>query len=145
MASSKIDAEKLMNELLPFAKQMLKENGEFYPYGGYMDKDGKITHVGAKIEGTDKPTSQPLIELLIQQFQEKARRKESSCFGIVFDVRIVPPGETDKCDSIQVCLDHVDGYSAEVFFPYQINGEGELIFKKTFAQRGMNKIFSHRN
>ena len=140
MPTPKEDAEELMKSTLPFAKQMLKEHGEFYPYGGYMTPDGKITDAGGKIEGTDHPESQPIIDLLRKNFQAKARNGELKATSLIFDVRIKPPGEEEKTDAIQVCLDHRDGYSVEVLFPYKI-ANGELLFGKTFAQRGDNQIF----
>jgi len=49
--TAKVLVEELMNSLLPVAHQMLAEHREFYPYGGYMDRDGRITHVGVKDGG----------------------------------------------------------------------------------------------
>jgi len=46
--TTKIQSEELMNSLLPLEHTMLKEYREFYPYGGYMARDGTICHVGVK-------------------------------------------------------------------------------------------------
>jgi hypothetical protein len=54
----KQEAEGLMNELVPLAKTMLKEHGEFYLYGA-----------GLKAQGRDKPESKPLIEILRNNFK----------------------------------------------------------------------------
>jgi hypothetical protein len=40
--NGKKECEKLLNALLPLAERMLKEYGEFYPYGGYMKPSGEI-------------------------------------------------------------------------------------------------------
>ncbi len=130
-----------MRSTLPLAERMLKEHGEFYPYSGHMTSSGEIVHVGGKIEGTDHPKSQTLIELLQESFRKQARNGEIKATSIIFDVRIKPPGSDEKTDAIQVCLDHRDGYSVKVIFPYKINN-GELLFGQTFAQRGENKIFA---
>jgi len=55
---------------------MPKKYGEFYPYGGYMELDGEITHVGAKDESTDHPRSADMIEVLENTFRETARNKQ---------------------------------------------------------------------
>jgi len=140
MSTPKEEVETLMNSLLPFAKQMLAKHGEFYPYGGYIALNGKITHVGGQIEGTDHPKSQPIIDLLRENLKQKAQSGELKAVAIIYDVRIKPPGEKDKTDAIQVCLDHEGGYSAEVLFPYTI-ANGELQFGKTFAHKGDGKMF----
>jgi len=42
--------------------------------------------------------------------------------------------------AIQVCVDHADGYSVEVFFPYRILNH-EIVYEKTFAREGKHEIF----
>ncbi len=36
----KQEAEALMNEMMPVVQRMLREYGEFFPYGGYMKPSG---------------------------------------------------------------------------------------------------------
>ena len=137
----KEECQVLMSEMLDFAKQMLSRHREFYPFGGYMKADGAITHVGVRDEKTEHPKSKPLIETLKQSFREMAESKGCKATAIVFDVLITPPGGSEKTSAIQVNLDHQDGYSAEVFFPYALHGSQEIVFGKTFAQRGNGEIF----
>jgi hypothetical protein len=56
------DATDLMNMLLPFAEKMLREHGEFYPYGGAMLPDGSMTMLGAT-DGNEHPKSKDLYDL----------------------------------------------------------------------------------
>jgi len=53
-----------MNAILPLAEKMLREHGEFYPYGGYMQTSGEIVDVGAGEPDTDYPKSKDLIYVL---------------------------------------------------------------------------------
>lgn len=140
-ADAKKESERLMNDVLPLAKKMLREYGEFYPYGGYIKCDGSIVHVGAADPETDHPGSQDLIYILRNSFQEMARNRQCRAVVIVFDVAVKTPHSDQKSDAIQVCVDHVDGYSVEVFFPYQIEG-GEIVYGSVFAQEGDHKIFA---
>jgi hypothetical protein len=57
-------------------------------------------------------------------------------------VAVDMPNSNHKSDAIQVCVDHADGYSAEVFFPYQIV-DGEIVYGETFAQEGRHEIFEN--
>jgi hypothetical protein len=136
----KIQSEELMNSLLPVAHTMLEKYREFYPYGGYMDRDGGICHVGVKDPDTDHPKSQDMIDTLESTFQEMAREKNCRAVAIVVDVRVKPPGSDIKTDAIQVSVDHVDNYSVQVFFPYSFVNN-ELVFDETFACRGEQHIF----
>lgn len=139
----KEDCEKLMQEVLPFAKQMLSEHGEFYPFGGVLQSGDAVTHVGTTEEGNDHPKSQTLIKQLKTQFQGWASKREIIASTVVFDVRIQPPGQEEKVDAIQVNLDHVSGYSVEVLFPYERN-EKTIAYLAPFAQKGEAEIFPNK-
>ena len=136
----KQEAEKLMNEMLPVAERMLREYGEFYPYGGYMKPGGEIVHVGAKDPATDRPKSKDLIAILQNSFQELVRNGQCKAVAMVYDVRVTLPQSNRKSDAIQVCVDHAGNYSAEVFFPYQIANH-EVILGEVFAQEGKRQFF----
>lgn len=138
--TAKQDSENLMNTLLPLARKMLRDYGEFCPYGGYMKPDGEIVDMGYKDPNTDRPKSTTSISVLRETFQEKARVGQCKAVAVIFDVIIPLPQSDRKSDAIQVCVDHVDGYSAEVFFPYQI-ANGKVIYGQTFAQEGGHMVF----
>lgn len=140
MTPGKADAQELLDDLLPLAKKMLREHREFYPYGGRMSHEGKITHEGAS-DGTDRPLSQPLIDLLTKAHLQEAERKTSKAVAIIYDVRVLPPGATDKQDAIAVALDHAAGYSVVVYFPYRFSRDGDLLLEAPFANEGDYRIF----
>jgi hypothetical protein len=140
MADPKQDSETLMNAALPFAERMLRQYGEFYPFGAYMEPEGTIVDVGASDSETDRPKSKDLIFVLRSSFQEMARADQCKAVAIVFDVAVTLPGSSVKSDAIQVCIDHADGYSVEVFFPYQLIDD-EIVYDETFARQGKHEIF----
>ncbi len=59
----------------------------------------------------------------------------------MFDVIVRLPKSGRKSDAIQVCVEHVEGYCAEVFFPYQ-NVNHETAYGEIFAQEGKCEIFA---
>lgn len=136
----KIQCEELMNSLLTFAHKMLREHQEFYPFGGYMDRDGGIRWVGVNDPETEHPKSEDMIVALESTFREMAEEKTCRAVAIVVDVRVKPPNSDIKSDAIQVSLDHVENYSVRVFFPYSFVNE-ELVFADAFASRGDGLIF----
>lgn len=135
----KDDATDLMNMLVPFAEKMLREHGEFYPFGGVMLADGSMQHFGAS-DGTEHPKSKDLIDLLIAQFREGGRQGKYKATGIVYDVRTIPPGASEKTDAIAARLDHQAGYSVVVMIPYRLS-EGQLAKGTVFAAKGEASIF----
>ncbi len=130
----------LVNAVLPVAETMLTKHGEFYPYGGYMKLDGTIAHIGACDPDTDRPKSKDMIYVLRTSLQEMARATQCKAVAVVFEVGVILPGSDRKSDAIRVCVEHVDGYSVEVFFPYQIVND-TVVFGDTFAQQGKHEVF----
>jgi hypothetical protein len=140
----KEDSERLMNAILPVAERMLTQHGEFYPFGGYMKPDGAIVHVGAADSDTDRPKSKDLIYVLRSSFQEMARTSQCKATAIVLDVAVTLPKSNLKSDAIQFCVEHADGYSVEIFFPYQII-DNRIVYDQTFAQQGKLEIFKQKD
>ena len=136
----KSESEMLMNAVLPVAERMLKQHGEFYPYGGCMSLDGSITQIGAADSDTDRPKSRDLLFVLNDSLRAMASRGECKAIAVVFDVSITLPNSVEKSDAIQVNLEHSGGYSVEVYFPYQL-ADGELIYGETLVQQGKHEVF----
>jgi hypothetical protein len=110
------DLNALLNDLLPFAKRMLTEFGEFHPFGAAMASDGKIALYGA-YDGDEHPPAQRLIDMMTQAYHQKAGAGEIRAGGICFDVRTVPPGQTEKTDAVCMALEHRSGESVAVYVP----------------------------
>ena len=135
------DLDNLTNALLPFAKQMLAEHGEFYPFGSTMNASGEIVAVGAQLEGTDHPLSQPLIDIMTQAFRAQAASGEIRAAGICYDIRTIPPGQTEKTDAICLGLEHQSGQSVSVFVPYRKGWFGKDKYGELFAAKRDAEIF----
>ena len=97
------DLDALLNDLLPFAERMLAEHSEFYPFGGSITSDGQHISVGAK-GSSDQPKSRELIDIMTNEFRSQASEGKIRAAGICFDVRVIPPGQIDKTDAIQLAF-----------------------------------------
>ena len=141
MKTPKEECEELMGSVVPFAEQMLSRHREFYPFGAAMAPDGRITAVGGHT-GDEHPASQEVITLLEKGFQEDARTGKYKATALVIDMLVIPPGKDIKQDAIAVRLDHRDGYSVVVVFPYTIGPAGHVVIEAPYAVKGEQKIFS---
>ncbi len=92
-SSPKIDCETLMSAVLPFAEQMLQRYGEFFPFGGAMQPDGELVHV-AGYDGTERPSSVEVIQLIKESFIHAARRDEYKATALVYDAKVMLPTST---------------------------------------------------
>jgi hypothetical protein len=107
-----------------------------------MKPTGEIAHVGVEDEDTDHPKSKDLRYVLRDSFSAMAEAGECKATAMVFDVRVDLPGTQKKSDAIQVCLEHAENYSAEVFFPYEIGHDRRVTYCGVFAQEGKHEIFA---
>ena len=135
------DLDNVLNAILPFAQEMLAKNGEFYPFGSTMTTAGEIVAQGAALEGDDHPASQPLIDLMTQAFRSQAVTGQIRAAGICYDVRTIPPGQTEKTDAICVGLEHTTGQSVSVFLPYKKGWFGKIQYGQLFASSRDPQIF----
>jgi len=90
---------------------------------------------------TEHPKSRYLLYVLRDSFSTMAKAGQCKASAIVFNSVINVPGVDTRSDAFQVCLEHRDGYSAEVFFPYELRDNGRIVFGPTFAQEGRREIF----
>ena len=132
--------ESLLKAAVPFGEQMLKNHGEFFPYGATMGIDEKITCVGG-YTGDERQKSDEVIKLLKDSYRREGAAGKIMACALVFDVRIIPPGQSEKTDAIQVNLDHRDGMSVTMFYPYRIGSDKQVTFSQPFAQKGNEEIF----
>jgi hypothetical protein len=142
MTNAKGEVEALMNDLLPFAKKMLADYGEFHPFGGFMKADGSIVHVGAIDPSDDQPRGRDLWRILADDFRQRARHEGIRATALVADARLQRPNDQQMTDAVQVTLEHKSSYAAIVFLPYRVNDEGVPEFGVMFAQEGQRSIFA---
>ena len=137
---AKDDLEQLMNALIPFAQQMLKKEGEFYPFGVQMDAGGTIALATADT-GEESPTTDRLIAMMTAGFQKSAKAGELRAAGICYDVRVAEPGSDEKTDAICVKIEHADGEALVAYVPYRKGRLGGMKYGKLFATKGEPTFF----
>ena len=140
---AKDDCYQLLNSALPFAEQMLRDHGEFLPFGAQMLHGGEIVSVAAD-DGEDHSRSENLIGILLSAFKAAAADGDLVATALIYDVRVVPPGARQKTDAIALNLDHRDSYSLTLFFPYIIT-DGAPEIGDAFASGGDYSIFPSPN
>ncbi len=136
------DLNELLNVLLPFAKKMLAEHGSFHPFGAVMESDGSPRMVGAKVEGNDFPAAVDLIQILEAEFHKNATEGTIKASGICFDVRVIPPGEQEKTDAIQLRFEHAGGEALSAFLPYKKGAAEGMIYGEMYIERELRTIFT---
>lgn len=135
----KMQCEMLMNDLVEFSQNMLGLHGEFHPYGGYINMDESIVHVGISPEVKWESDKQRMDALLLS-FIKLAGEKAPLAFGVVSNVTL--SDKHNRSDAIRIFLEHISGYCADVFMHYKIIPGGVVEIVNVTAQQGIPTIFS---
>jgi len=64
--------------------------------------------------------------------------------ALVYDVRVIPPGATEKSDAVAIDLNHRDGMSVTMLYPYHIAPDKKVTFGQPFAWKGADDIFTRK-
>lgn len=119
---------------------MLRSHGAFLPFGAQLLCDGEIVSIAADGDAGCSPPNR-LIALLKAAFRAGADEGDVIATALVYDVRVVPPGESAKSDAIALNLDHYDAYSIRMFIPYAIV-DGDPALRPAFMSGGDYAIFA---
>jgi hypothetical protein len=138
MDNAKLQAERLMNDLVEFAERMLRDHGEFHPFGGYLKEHEGVIHVGLSTDvkwasGSERERA------LADSFRLLARQNSVLVFGIVTNVSFEQP--TQKNNAIRVFLEHRSGYCADVFLSYHLQAGAGPKINEIAAQPGSPRLF----
>src|SRR5262249_23284658 len=132
------DYNALLEFLIPFAEQMLKKNGEFYPFGAAVSAQGEV-EACATYDGDETPASEDVIAMVVQAFQGKVREGKIRATGICYDGRIVQDGK--KVDAVIVSLEHGSGSATKAYAPYTKGMFGKYRFGELTVALDDPKIF----
>lgn len=137
--AAKHQVELLLSEGLPFAEEMLREHGEFLPFGAVKQVDGPIRIVGVD-DGRERPEAGDVLALLLDRLREGARARSYSAVAIFANVRVPRPHDGEPVLAVHVGLEHIDGYCVDAFFPYALE-RGALTLGTSFAGAREGLVF----
>ena len=127
-----------MNDGISFAKEMLEKYGEFHPYGRSMNHHGAIANVSA-YDGDEYPPGAELLGLLENGLRQKVRSDQDIAIATFTNVSLRDE-QGEAIDAVQVGLEHKDGYSINVYYPFTIDN-GEVSFGELIAMEREPNVF----
>jgi hypothetical protein len=137
------DCEIVMNFGLPLVQELLKQQGEFLPFGAAMRPNGEIVCLGA-YDGRNYPSLTgsfvDLIRSLKEAFVAGARRQEYMTTALFYEVTFTAASESERMDAVAISLNHRDGYSVVVLLPFRVE-DGNVVYDTPRAQPGEADIF----
>ena len=123
---------------MPFAEEMLKKNGEFFPFGATVTTQGEVQAAGT-YDGNETPAPEVVISTLVQAFQANARDGKVRATGICYDGRVIQ--NNNKVDAVIISLEHSSGSATKTCVPYTKGMFGKYKFGELIASLDDPKVF----
>jgi hypothetical protein len=137
------DLDALLNPLLTFAQQQVSRRKGFFPFGARMSSAGEISLVAGDI-GNEQPDPTELITFLVDVFRREAAEGAIRAVGICVDMRVTPPGSSEKTDAVCAQLEHISGECGDVYLPYRKGFLGRIKWGQLFAVTADGRVFGSR-
>jgi hypothetical protein len=133
--------DQLLDQSIQKALMLIREHGEFYPFGVTRVENGDFTLVQAKMD-TDTPTSNQVAEKLFAGLKQDASRNLFTSAAVVSDVRLRDPQTQRVSDAIRVHLEDAQGEPIIFFLPY-VNEGHRITTSDILAEHAPSLIFDN--
>ena len=121
--------QEVLTYCIDFAQLMLRDAGEFYPFGSTVDQSGAVQAVGGHL-GEDRPSPRDIYALLVGSFESQAADGTIVAAGLVANVDIPEEYSPTYRDGIRVHIER-SGWARFIYVPYRVSSKG--IFRRTWV------------
>ncbi len=132
--------DQLLDQGIQKALSLIREQGEFYPFGVTRKENGEFTLVQARVD-LENPTSNQVQEKLLTGLNQDARRQQFTTAAVVSDVRLRNPQTQRVSDAIRVHLEDREGEPIIFFLPYVNQGQS-VATSDILAEHAPSLIFA---
>jgi len=130
----KKDIQDIIDYSHRFAKKLLIEFKEYYPFGVAIDSKDNLIPIVYKDSETDMPESQKLIDELFKLGLSELENHNIRAFGITYDVRVKNDNLENKSDAIIIDIIHFENKNLpRYYFTYSWTKENELVFGQSYG------------
>ena len=132
------DAKRLFEELVAFARDMLRQHGEFLPFAYAVRSDGTVEAYGADTS-SERPGARDLYAMLEARLAASARDAAIRAAGICVLVTLNDNGK--QTTGIRILTEHASGSAAMTLIPCIKDESGDVRFGKAKSQPTRHTLF----
>jgi len=126
--------QKIIDHSFEYAKDLLTDTGQCYPFGATVDNAGIVHPLEFEIDKKNIPNNETVIGGLRKYCQTELKEKRIKAYGITYEAAVQIEVDSDSIDTVAI---DIIGNSDEIipiyYFPYTINKNGTVKFGETFA------------
>lgn len=136
------DFNVLANRILTFAKSAIAEDGFVMPLGATLTLEGEVVPITRIQPPDERDTAQSLVNELLGTFRSLAQAKRVRAVAWCVDMRVVPPGDNNRCDAIVLFFESSDGNAMVLTTPYRDAPGPGTTFASAYVQTNRTQIFA---
>jgi len=128
------ETQKIIDHSFEYAKELLEETGEFYPFGAYLDTRGQVHPLEFELDIKNMPTNGQVIEGLTIYCKDEMEKGKIQAYGITFDAGVQMREGEGAVDTVAIDVTLSNGETEPVYyFPYEVTETGKVVFGEVFA------------
>lgn len=128
------ETKEVIEHSFEYARELLEETGEFYPFGAYLDRRGQVHPLEFELDKKNMPTNGQVIEGLTKYCNSEMDMGNIKAFGISFEAGVQMHEDEEPINTIAIDISLMgDEIEPVYYFPYTKNSKGKIEFGETFA------------
>ena len=139
------DVQKLLDFSFDFAKDILLDTNDIYPFASVLNKKGEVRHVGFQGDEDHEPKARDVIEVIHQYCEEQFNEGLIQAYALTYEVMVELDTEIEPSDAFVVDIMHTDDDALPLYyFPFKFIADVKLEFGECFAvKREENNQFEN--
>ncbi len=126
MINIQVDKLSLINFSLKMTKELLLENGEYYPIASSINLNGDTKPI-MYFDGNENPLCEDIITKYLEILEMKIKNSEIRAYSIAYDVRVSRNSESEKTDAIAIKIKHIETKEIVIYYyPYTFSQQRKL-------------------
>jgi len=128
------EIDKILEHSYEYAKDILTDTGELYPFGAYIGIEGNVHPLEFEYDKKNMPTVGKVIEALTTYCNDEMEKGKMRAYGLTFHASVQLEKDKDFVDTFAIDITTNGDEEIPVFYyPYNISENKTVTFREPFA------------
>lgn len=128
------EVEKILGHSSEYAKELLMDTGEMYPFGAYIGIEGNVHPVEYDYDKKNMPTIGVVIEALLKFCDTEMKAGKMLAYGLTYEASVQLEKDADFVDTFVIDIVIKDEKDLPLYYyPYSVSANKNIKFEEPFA------------
>lgn len=130
------EIDKILEHSQEYARELLIDTGELYPFGAYIGVEGNIHPVEYEYDKKNMPTVGVVIEALTKFCDTEMKEGKIQAYGLTYEASVQLKKDADFVDTFVIDITTKDETEVPLYYyPYHISANKTVKFEEPFAAK----------